>query len=75
MINIEGAQVIWNISEDRPANGDELSNLISGGWLFMNFATRNNDGKIWIDLADKAEDEFEIRQTSCGIVDSERKLM
>ncbi len=62
MINFEGAQVIWNISENRPANGDELANLINKGWLLMNFITRANDGKVWIDLADKAEDDFEIRR-------------
>ena len=62
MINFEGAQVIWNISENRPANGDELANLINKGWLVMNFVCRANDGKVWIDLADKAEDEYQIRQ-------------
>ena len=62
MINFEGAQVIWNISENRPANGDELANLINKGWLVMNFVCRANDGKVWIDLADKAEDEYQIRR-------------
>lgn len=62
MINFEGAQVIWNISENRPVNGDELANLINKGWLVMNFVCRANDGKVWIDLADKAEDEYQIRR-------------
>lgn len=62
MINFEGAQVIWNISENRPASGDELANLINKGWLVMNFVCRANDGKVWIDLADKAEDEYQIRR-------------
>ena len=62
MINFESAQVIWNISENRPANGDELANLINKGWLIMNYVCRANDGKVWIDLADKAEDEYQIRR-------------
>ncbi len=62
MINFENAQVVWNISEHRPANGDELANLINKGWLVMNFVCRANDGKVWIDLADKAEDEYQIRR-------------
>lgn len=62
MINFEGAQVVWNRSENRPANGDELANLINKGWLLMNFVCRANDGKVWIDLADKAEDDYEIRR-------------
>jgi hypothetical protein len=60
MINTKNAQVVRNISMCRPANGGELANLVNKGWLLMNYASRNNDGRVWIDLTDKAEEEFEI---------------
>ena len=61
MINFEGAQVIWNISEKRPATGDELATLINKGWLLMNFVSRSDSGEVWIDLDDIAEGKYEIR--------------
>ena len=62
MINFEGAQVIWNISENRPATGDELATLINKGWLLMNFVSRSDSGEVWIDLDDIAEGKYEIRK-------------
>jgi len=62
MINFECAQVIWNVTQNRPATGDELASLINKGWLLMNFVSRSDSGEVWIDLDDIAESKYEIRK-------------
>jgi hypothetical protein len=64
MINFEGSQIIWNKKQNRPATGDEIYSLIAMQFLLINFSTRSEDGKAWLDLADPAEKEFEIRHAA-----------
>ena len=57
------AKVVWHRKEDRPATFEEIKQLEEDKDLVINYynSKRTNTGLVWVDLTDKAERTFELR--------------
>lgn len=56
-------KVVWHIKENRPATFDEIKQLEDDKDLVINYynSKKNNTGLVWVDLTEKAERIFELR--------------
>ena len=60
------AKIVWHIKDDRPATFDEIKQLEDDKDLVINYynSKRNNTGLVWVDLTEKAERVFELREVA-----------